>query len=67
MTPFFDPGPNPYGKPKVWLAAVGPHMTEVAGEVADGMLAARLHDRALRARGHDPGARTRVRQGGPHA
>jgi probable F420-dependent oxidoreductase len=38
MTPFFDPGPNPYGQPKVWLAAVGPHMTEVAGEVADGML-----------------------------
>jgi probable F420-dependent oxidoreductase len=24
--------------PKVWLAAVGPHMTEVAGEVCDGML-----------------------------
>jgi probable F420-dependent oxidoreductase len=38
MTPFFDPGPNPYGQPKVWLAAVGPRMTEVAGEVADGML-----------------------------
>ena len=38
MTPFFDPGPNPYGTPKVWLAAVGPHMTEVAGEVADGLL-----------------------------
>ncbi len=38
MTPFFNPGPNPYGTPKVWLAAVGPHMTEVAGEVADGML-----------------------------
>src|SRR2546430_14896756 len=38
MTPFFNPGPNPSGTPKVWLAAVGPHMTEVAGEVADGML-----------------------------
>src|SRR5205823_6202732 len=38
MTPFFNPGPNPFGTPKVWLAAVGPHMTEVAGEVADGML-----------------------------
>src|SRR6266567_7591668 len=34
MTPFFNPGPNPFGTPKVWLAAVGPHMTEVAGEVA---------------------------------
>ncbi len=39
MTPMFDPGPNPYGPPKVFLAAVGPRMTEVAGEVADGLLA----------------------------
>lgn len=39
MTPFFDPGPNPHGPPKVFLAAVGPRMTEVAGEVADGILA----------------------------
>ena len=38
MTPFFDPGPNPYGSPKVFLAAVGERMTEVAGEVADGIL-----------------------------
>ena len=38
MTPFFNPGPNPYGNPKVFLAAVGERMTEVAGEVCDGML-----------------------------
>ncbi|MEU6149856.1 TIGR03617 family F420-dependent LLM class oxidoreductase [Actinosynnema sp. NPDC047251] len=38
MTPFFDPGPNPHGRPKVWLAGVGGLMTEVAGEVADGFL-----------------------------
>jgi probable F420-dependent oxidoreductase len=38
MTPFFSPGPNPYGPPKVYLAAVGELMTEVAGEVCDGML-----------------------------
>src|SRR5205823_4830825 len=37
MTPFFNPGPNPYGVPKVFLAAVGERMTEVAGEVADGI------------------------------
>jgi probable F420-dependent oxidoreductase len=37
MTPFFDPGPNPHGNPRVVLAAVGPLMTEVAGEVADGI------------------------------
>jgi len=39
MTPFFNPGPNPYGPPKVFLAAVGERMTEVAGEVCDGLLA----------------------------
>jgi probable F420-dependent oxidoreductase len=38
MTPFFNPGPNDYGPPKVFLAAVGEGMTRVAGEVADGML-----------------------------
>ena len=38
MTPFFAPQPNPFGPPQVFLAAVGEKMTEVAGEVADGML-----------------------------
>ncbi len=38
MTPFFDPGPNPHGNPKILLAGVGRQMTEVAGEVADGFL-----------------------------
>ena len=36
MTPAFDPGPNPYGPPKIFTAGVMPRMTEVAGEVADG-------------------------------
>lgn len=38
MTPFFNPGPSPYGAPKVFLAAVGEKMSEVAGEVADGII-----------------------------
>ncbi len=38
MTPFFNPGPNEWGPPKVALAAVGELMTEVAGEVCDGIL-----------------------------
>ncbi len=38
MTPFFSPSPHPYGPPKIYLAAVGERMTEVAGEVADGLL-----------------------------
>ena len=38
MTPFFTPTDTAYGPPKVFLAAVGPMMTEVAGEVADGVI-----------------------------
>ena len=38
MTPFFNPGPNPYGLPSIFLAGVGPRMTEMAGEVADGFI-----------------------------
>ena len=38
MTPFFDPGPNPFGDPKIFLAGVGEKMTEVAGEVCDGFI-----------------------------
>ena len=38
MAPFFNPGPNPQGNPKIMLAAVGPLMTRTAGEVADGVL-----------------------------
>lgn len=49
MTPFFDPGPSPYGPPPVFLAGVGPRMTAVAGEVADGFLVHPLHtERSLR-------------------
>ena len=38
MTPFFNPGPNPHGDARIFLAGVGQRMTEVAGEVADGFL-----------------------------
>lgn len=38
MTPMFTPADTEYGAPRVFLAAVGPLMTEVAGEVADGVI-----------------------------
>ncbi|MDE3206497.1 MAG: LLM class F420-dependent oxidoreductase [Acidobacteriota bacterium] len=38
MTPFFHPGSNPFGAPRVFLAAVGEGMTRVAAGVADGLL-----------------------------
>lgn len=39
MTPMFVPTDATYGGPAVNLAAVGPLMSEVAGEVANGMIA----------------------------
>lgn len=39
MTPMFVPPRHPYGSPKVFVAAVGDRMTEMCGEVADGLLA----------------------------
>lgn len=38
MTPFFTPTDIQYGAPRVFLAAVGPLMAQVAGEVADGVI-----------------------------
>ena len=38
MTPMFTPDRNPWGPPPVLLAAVGPRMTQVAAEVADGLI-----------------------------
>lgn len=38
MTPNFNPGPNPYGPPPVLVGALGPRMTAMAAEVADGVL-----------------------------
>ncbi|MDA4110331.1 LLM class F420-dependent oxidoreductase [Mycolicibacterium holsaticum] len=39
MTPMFTPEPQSYPFPKVFVAAVGEAMTEMCGEVADGVLA----------------------------
>jgi probable F420-dependent oxidoreductase len=39
LPPLFNPGPNPYGPPLVYLAGVRDPMVRVAGEVADGFLA----------------------------
>jgi probable F420-dependent oxidoreductase len=39
MTPMFVPESHPYGSPKIAIAAVGELMTEMCGEVADGLIA----------------------------
>ena len=38
MTPMFNPGPLEWGAPPILLGGLGPKMTEVAGEVADGLI-----------------------------
>ena len=38
MTPMFTPEPMSFASPKVFVAAVGEAMTEMCGEVADGMI-----------------------------
>lgn len=39
MTDFFDPGPAEHGRPRVYLAAVGPLMTRVVADLCDGWMA----------------------------
>ena len=46
MSPFFDPGPIDHPAIPVYLAGVGPGMTGLAGEVADGLIVHPLHSRA---------------------
>lgn len=43
MTPAFNPGPNRYGNPPIFVAGVGPRMTQTAGEVADGFFVHPFH------------------------
>jgi probable F420-dependent oxidoreductase len=38
MTPMFSPGPHPHGPPPILLGALGPKMTQLAAEAADGLL-----------------------------
>ncbi|MBU3749623.1 MAG: TIGR03617 family F420-dependent LLM class oxidoreductase [Mycobacterium sp.] len=38
MTPTFNPGPNPYGPPPIYVGALGPQLTRAVAETADGLL-----------------------------
>src|SRR3954466_6787152 len=67
MTPFFNPGANEFGAPRVFLAAVGELMTKVVGEVCDGMLChgftteSYLREVTMRALGEGLSASDRIR------
>jgi probable F420-dependent oxidoreductase len=38
MPPTFNPGPNPFGVPRILVGGLGPKMVAMAAEVADGLL-----------------------------
>ena len=38
MTPTFNPGPNPFGPPPIYVGALGPQLTRAVAEAADGLL-----------------------------
>jgi len=38
MTPTFNPGPNPFGPPPIFVGALGPLLTRAVAETADGLL-----------------------------
>ena len=62
MTPFFSPGPNPYGPPKVMLAGGRREDDRGRGRGRRRHDPAPVHHRALRARGHAAVDRARVRR-----
>lgn len=37
MTPTFNPGPNPFGPPPIYIGALGPRLTKAVAQVADGL------------------------------
>ncbi|MDH3706459.1 MAG: TIGR03617 family F420-dependent LLM class oxidoreductase [Acidimicrobiia bacterium] len=47
MTPLFVPEALPSGPPPIWLGALGPRMTHMAGEVADGVWVHPFNTRAF--------------------
>ena len=38
MTPTFNPGPNPFGPPQIYVGALGPRLTRAVAQHADGLL-----------------------------
>ena len=38
MAPTFNPGPNPFGPPPIYVGALGPRLTRAVAETADGLL-----------------------------
>jgi probable F420-dependent oxidoreductase len=43
MSPVFSPPPNPHGTPRIFIAGVGPAMTELAAEVGEGYFVHPFH------------------------
>jgi probable F420-dependent oxidoreductase len=64
MTPMFTPEPMAHGFPTVFIAAVGEAMTEMCGEVADGLLAHAFTTRRYAEEVTTPALQTGLRRAG---
>lgn len=64
MTPMFDAGPNPYGKPPILMGAMGPVMTSVAGQVADGLIVHPFNTMPFLLNEQLPGVKRGIAKGG---
>lgn len=64
MPPAFDPGPNAHGQARLHVAAVGPRMTQVAAEVADGVITHPFSTRASLEQLTMPAVEIGLREGG---
>jgi probable F420-dependent oxidoreductase len=64
MTPVFEPGPNPHGMPRIFLAGVGPRMTALSAEIADGYLVHPFHTEASLAQVTLPALRSGLERAG---
>ncbi|MEE4190567.1 MAG: TIGR03617 family F420-dependent LLM class oxidoreductase [Halieaceae bacterium] len=64
MTPMFNPGPLDTGPPPIYLGAVGPKMTAVAGAVADGLIVHPFHSQPFLRDGQLPALASAVAEAG---
>ena len=67
MTPTFNPGPNPFGPPPIYVGALGPRLTKATAEVADGLLVMPFGSSEVPARVDDARGARRAGRGGAFA
>jgi probable F420-dependent oxidoreductase len=67
MTPTFNPGPNPYGPPPIYVGALGPKLTRATAEHADGLLVMPFGSKRFLHHNTMPAVREGLQASGRHA